>query len=165
MCRPDPRRIHGEAGSGARRARMWDQGPIPIPAPIWYRPQMVKSRPRIAVVDDDPSVRKALARLLRASDLDADTYASAQDFLASLPHATQLDCLVLDLQMPGTSGLDLQRQLVRAGRQLPVVVITGHDEPGMQARCLAAGARAYLRKPLEAGALLAAIEAAIAHAP
>jgi FixJ family two-component response regulator len=126
---------------------------------------MVKARPRVAVVDDDESVRKALQRLLRASDFDADTFASAQDFLASLPHATPPDCLVLDLQMPGTSGLDLQRQLVRAGPQLPVVVITGHDEPGMQARRLAAGASAYLRKPLEAGALLDAIEAAINPAP
>jgi FixJ family two-component response regulator len=126
---------------------------------------MVKIRPRVAVVDDDRSVRKALQRLLRASDLDADTFASAEDFLASLPQANPPDCLVLDLQMPGTSGLDLQRQVARAGLQLPVVVITGHDEPGMQARCLAAGATAYLRKPLEAGALLAAIEAAIDPAP
>jgi len=126
---------------------------------------MVKTRPRVAVVDDDESVRKALQRLLRASDFDADTFASAQDFLASLPHATPPDRLVLDLQMPGISGLDLQRQLVRARRQLPVVVITGYDEPGMQARCLAAGAQAYLRKPLEAGTLLAAIEAATIPLP
>jgi FixJ family two-component response regulator len=126
---------------------------------------MVKTRSRVVVVDDDESVRKALQRLLRASDMDADTFASAEDFLASLPHAPLPDCLVLDLQMPGTSGLDLQRQVVRAGLELPIVVITGHDEPGMQARCLAAGARAYLRKPLEAGKLLAAIEAAIDPAP
>jgi FixJ family two-component response regulator len=126
---------------------------------------MVKTRHRVAVVDDDESVRKALQRLLRASDLDVDTFASAQDFLASLPQATSPDCLVLDLQMPGTSGLDLQRQVVRAGLRLPIVIITGHDQPGMQARCLAAGARAYLRKPLEAGTLLAAIEAAITAAP
>jgi FixJ family two-component response regulator len=126
---------------------------------------MVKARHRVAVVDDDESVRKALQRLLRASDLDADTFASAEDFLASLPHAPLPDCLVLDLQMPGTSGLDLQRQLVRTGPQVPTVVITGHDEPGMEARSLAAGASAYLRKPLEAGTLLAAIEAAIDPAP
>jgi len=125
---------------------------------------MVKTRHRIAVVDDDESVRKALQRLLRASDLDADTFASAHDFLASLPHAPLPDCLVLDLQMPGTSGLDLQRQLVRTGPVVPTIVITGHDEPGMEARCLAAGASAYLRKPLEAGKLLAAIAAAI-HPP
>jgi FixJ family two-component response regulator len=122
---------------------------------------MGKDHHRVAIVDDDESVRRALQRLLRASGLDAETFASAQDFLASLPLAAPPDCLVLDLQMPGTSGLDLQRQVVRAGLRLPIVVTTGHDEPGMQARCLAAGASAYLRKPLEAGTLLAAIEAAI----
>ena len=126
---------------------------------------MVRTRPRVAVVDDDDSVRKALQRLLRASDFDADTYASAQDFLASLPQAPLPDCLVLDIQMPGTSGLNLQRQVMRAGLSLPTVIITGHDQPGMEARCLAAGASAYLRKPLEAGTLLAAIEAAMAHSP
>jgi FixJ family two-component response regulator len=126
---------------------------------------MVKARRRVAVVDDDESVRKALQRLLRASDMDADAFGSAEDFLASLPQASLPDCLVLDLQMPGTSGLDLQRQVVRAGLELPMVIITAHDEPGMQSRCLAAGASAYLRKPLEAGKLLAAIEAAIDPAP
>jgi len=85
--------------------------------------------------------------------------------MESYDGAEPIDCVVLDLQMPGTSGLDLQRQMVRSGLQLPIVVITGHDEPGTEARCVAAGARAYLRKPLEAGTLLAAIEAAIAHAP
>jgi FixJ family two-component response regulator len=122
---------------------------------------MEKDRHRVAIVDDDASVRTALQRLLRTSDLHADTFASAEDFLAWLPQADPPDCLVLDLQMPGTSGLDLQRQVERAGLRLPIVVITGHDEPGMRARCLAAGASAYLRKPLEAGTLLAAIEAAI----
>ena len=125
---------------------------------------MVKLRRRIAVVDDDPSVRKALARLLRASDLDADAYGSAQQFLESLQTSAP-DCLVLDLQMPEMNGLALQRELGRAGIRLPIVVITGHDEPGMQARCLAAGAAAYLRKPLEERTLLAAIEAAINPAP
>jgi FixJ family two-component response regulator len=121
---------------------------------------MVRSRRRIAVVDDDPSVCKALARLLRASDLDADAYGSAQQFLDSLT-TSRPDCLVLDLQMPEMNGLALQRQLERAGIRLPVVVITGHDEPGTRARCLAAGAAAYLRKPLDGGMLLAAIDAAI----
>ena len=125
---------------------------------------MVKLRRRIAVVDDDPSVCKALARLLRASDLDADAYGSAQQFLESLQTSAP-DCLVLDLQMPEMNGLALQRELGRAGIRLPIVVITGHDEPGMQARCLAAGAAAYLRKPLEERTLLAAIEAAINPAP
>jgi FixJ family two-component response regulator len=95
---------------------------------------MVKIRPRVAVVDDDESVRKALQRLLCASDFDAETFGSAKDFLASLPHVPLPDCLVLDLHIPGISGLDLQRQLVRIGPQVPTVVITGHDEPGIQER-------------------------------
>jgi FixJ family two-component response regulator len=125
---------------------------------------MVKSRRRIAVVDDDPSVCKALTRLLRASDLNADAYGSAQQFLASLQTSVP-DCLVLDLQMPEMNGLALQRELGRAGIRLPIVAITGHDEPRMQARCLAAGAAAYLAKPLEEKTLLAAIEAAIISTP
>jgi FixJ family two-component response regulator len=121
---------------------------------------MVQSRRRVAIVDDDHSVCKALARLLRASDLDADTYSSGRDFLDSL-RSTVPDCLVLDLQMPEMNGLALQRELARARIRLPIVVITGHDEPGAQARCLAAGAGAYLRKPLDDKTLLAAIESAI----
>jgi FixJ family two-component response regulator len=121
---------------------------------------MANSRRRIAVVDDDHSVGRALRRLLRASDLDAEAYESGHQFLESLQTVVP-DCLVLDLQMPGMSGLALQRQLAKAGIRLPIVVITGHDEPGMQARCLRAGAAAYLRKPLDDTTLLAAIEAAI----
>jgi FixJ family two-component response regulator len=121
---------------------------------------MVQSRRRVAIVDDDHSVCKALARLLRASDLDADTYSSGRDFLDSL-RSTVPDCLVLDLQMPEMNGLALQRELARARIRLPIVVITGHNEPGAQARCLAAGAGAYLRKPLDDKTLLAAIESAI----
>jgi FixJ family two-component response regulator len=82
---------------------------------------MVSTRPRVAVVDIDESLRKALQGLLRASDLDADSFASARDFLASLPHATPPDCLVADLRMPATSGLDLQRQLLHAGPLAPSI--------------------------------------------
>ncbi len=117
------------------------------------------SRLRIAVIDDDESVRKALKRLLRAANLDADTFASGRDFLDSL--AAQLpDCIVLDLHMPGMNGLDVQQQLARSGLQLPIVVITGHDEPLARAQCLSAGAAAYLRKPLDDEALLDAIHRA-----
>jgi FixJ family two-component response regulator len=120
---------------------------------------MDRSRLRIAVIDDDASVRKALKRLLRAANLDADTFASGKDFLDSL--AAQVpDCIVLDLHMPGMNGLDVQQQLARSGLQLPIVVITGHDEPMARAQCLSAGAAAYLRKPLDDEALLDAIHRA-----
>jgi len=120
---------------------------------------MNRSRLRIAVVDDDESVRKALKRLLRAANLDADTFASGQEFLDSLP-AQVPDCIVLDLHMPGMNGLDIQRQLARGALRVPIVVITGHDEPQTRAQCLSAGAAAYLRKPLDDEALLDAIHRA-----
>jgi FixJ family two-component response regulator len=124
---------------------------------------MEKSRLRVAVIDDDESVRKALKRLLRAVNLDADAFASGREFLDSMASHVP-DCVVLDLHMPGMSGLDVQGQLARKDLQIPIVVITGHDEPQARAQCLAAGAAAYLRKPLDDEALLAAIERAASPA-
>jgi len=117
-------------------------------------------RHRIAIVDDDRSIRKALCRLLRSVDLDVEAYESASEFLEALRTVVP-DCLVLDLRMPGMSGLDLQRHLNDTGAQLPTVIMTGHDEPGVRAECLAAGASGYLRKPLDDKALLEAIDDAI----
>jgi FixJ family two-component response regulator len=121
----------------------------------------MSARHRIAVVDDDHSVRKALCRLLRSFGIEAEAYESGKEFLEA-PRSTLPDCLILDLRMPDMTGLELQRRLVDAGVRLPTVVITGHDEPGMQSKCLAAGAGSYLRKPLDEKALLRAIEDAIA---
>ena len=77
---------------------------------------------------------------------------------------TMFDMAILDLQMPDMSGLELHQRLAESGVRLPVIVITGHDQPGMQARCIAAGIATYLRKPLEDKTLLAAIDAAIGDA-
>jgi FixJ family two-component response regulator len=121
---------------------------------------MTSRRHRIAIVDDDEAVRKALGRLLRASNLHADSFASGQEFLDSLA-ASLPDCVVLDLQMPGMTGLDVQHKLALAGLRLPVVIVTAHDAPGMQARCVAAGASAYLNKPLDSDVLLQAIADAV----
>lgn len=117
---------------------------------------------RVAIVDDDESVRKALARLLLASAFNIDTFSSAQEFLVSLRAHTP-DCLVLDLQMPDVGGLDLQRHLRRNGIVLPTVIITAHNEAGASECCLAAGVAAYLIKPLDASALIDAITAATAN--
>ena len=122
----------------------------------------MNARHRIAVVDDDNSVRKALRRLLRSADLDAEMYGCGSEFLKTL-QASVPDCVVLDLQMPEMSGLELQRHLKSRGLALPVVIVTGHDEPGMQARCLEAGANAYLRKPIDGKALVEAISQAISE--
>jgi FixJ family two-component response regulator len=120
----------------------------------------MSARHRVAVVDDDHSVRKALCRLLRSFDIEAEAYESGKEFLEAL-RSTLPDCLVLDLRMPDMSGLELQQRLTDAGIRLPTVVITGYDDPGMQSKCLAAGAATYLRKPLDDKALLRAIEDSI----
>jgi FixJ family two-component response regulator len=120
---------------------------------------MPRSSARIAIVDDDAAVRKALIRLLAAS-YDAQAFESGSEFLASLDHGVP-DCLVIDLQMPEMTGLDLQVHLVRAGIKIPTIFITAHDESGTRGRCKAAGAMAYLLKPLRKAALVGAINAAI----
>src|SRR5262245_8142235 len=117
---------------------------------------MIPQRPLIAVVDDEESVRRPPRRLLVAAQLDATVYASAQEFLDSLG-GRQPDCLVLDLQMPGLTGLEVQRALSGAHVRFPTIIITAHDEPDARARCLSAGAVASLCIPLHHGLLLDAI--------
>ena len=111
----------------------------------------------IAIVDDDPSVLKAVTRLLRAREFRVKTYASAQEFLAALPEGLP-ECLILDLQMPGVSGLELLQHLTCKGIQIPTIIITAHDDIGVRQRCESAGAIAFLSKPLQDTALFAAID-------
>ncbi|MBX9841219.1 MAG: response regulator [Xanthobacteraceae bacterium] len=120
---------------------------------------MTNRSPRIAIVDDDASVRKALARLLAASSFEIETYGSAHDFLTSLQTGTP-DCLVVDLHMPELTGFDLQRQLAHTGIRIPTIVITAHNEPGLRERCQSAGAAAFLLKPLDGSTLIGVINAA-----
>ena len=110
---------------------------------------------RVAVIDDDESVRTALVRLFRSVDFETFAFASARSFLSEFRDLT-LDCVVIDLQMPEMTGLDVQRYLraVYPGLSLPVVMITAHDEPGTCETCLAAGVAAYMSKPVESTALV-----------
>jgi FixJ family two-component response regulator len=116
---------------------------------------------RVAVVDDDASVRKALARLLSARSFQPETFASAREFLESLTAKPPPDCLVLDLHMPGMTGLELQRHLAARKLAIPTVVITAQDDPRLLHLCRTAGAAAVLSKPLDGSVLMGAIEAAV----
>jgi len=120
---------------------------------------MAGASPWIAIVDDDPSVLRALARLLRTRALDARTYVSALEFLTAL-RGDPPECLILDLQMPEMSGLELLQHLAREGLRLPTIVITAHGDSEARERCETAGAVAFLRKPVQDSSLFAAIEAA-----
>jgi len=122
-------------------------------------PAMAKNPRSIAIVDDGPSVLKALARLLGAHSFATKTYLSAPQFLASLAEGLP-DCLIADLQMPEMTGLELQLSLARRGVQIPTIIITAHDEAGMRERCKSAGAIAYLAKPVSDTSLFAAIDTA-----
>jgi len=112
----------------------------------------------IAIVDDDAAIRKALRRLLSSADMNVTTFDSGQAFLDSLANQSP-DCLILDLHMPGISGLELLQGLSRIDVVVPTIVITAYDERAME--CLAAGAQVYLRKPVDDRVLLSAIESAI----
>lgn len=116
--------------------------------------------PLIHIVDDDDSLRGALQRLLMAAGHRVKAYASAGEFLLDPPGEAP-GCLLLDLHMPGPSGLDLQQALTRHGVRLPVIFLTGHGDLATGVRAMKAGAVDFLTKPVEREPLLAAIERAL----
>jgi len=116
----------------------------------------------VFVVDDDASVRKSLARLVKAAGYEAETFASVRDFLARRPHEGPC-CLVLDVRMPGLSGLDLQEALKAAGQRLAIVFITGHRDVPVSVKAMKGGAVDFLTKPVDERTLLGAIEQAVAR--
>ncbi len=114
----------------------------------------------VAVLDDEPKMRKALRRLLGTHGFLVEDYERGSDFLAALP-SHPADCLVLDLHMPEVSGFDILEALAARHVTTPVVAITGHDEPGTAERTRALGAAAYLLKPVDENFLVEAIRAAL----
>jgi len=110
---------------------------------------LITSKPLIAIVDDDESVCRAVRRLVRSVSMEAETFNSGQEFLDLLDAMPSFhpDCLVLDVQMPGLNGLDVQECLSERGNMVPVVFITAHDDVGVRERALRSGAIAFLRKP------------------
>lgn len=127
------------------------EGPFPEPKAIVF------------VVDDDRSVREALESLLQAAGLRVETFASAHDFLARrISNLSNVaSCLVLDVRLPGLSGLDLQKRIVEANREIPIVFISGHGDVPTSVRAMKAGAVEFLVKPFSDGELLDAIQQAI----
>jgi DNA-binding NtrC family response regulator len=121
---------------------------------------MPEDTPCVFVVDDDRSIRDSLSDLIRSMGLNVQTFASAHEFLTS-PHPGAPSCLVLDVQLPGLSGLDLQQELARDEVQMPIIFITGHGDIPMTVRAMKAGAIEFLTKPCRDDDLLHAIEQAI----
>ncbi len=118
-------------------------------------------RPIVFVVDDDASVRESLARVFARAGYQAESYASAAEFLNRAPCDGPSCCLVLDLQMPGLDGLALQQALVSAGNPVPIVFITGHGDVPTSVQAMKGGAVDFLSKPFETDALLDAVAHAL----
>jgi FixJ family two-component response regulator len=127
-----------------------------------WKPQMV---PLVSVVDDDISVRKSLNRLIRSVRLDVTVFASAEEFLES-DHSRKADCLILDVRLPGMSGIDLHRHLLARKFNVPVIFITAHGSDD-QARSEAASdwTVAYFTKPFSGDELLDAVDTALKWKP
>jgi FixJ family two-component response regulator len=120
----------------------------------------VTDAPTVFIVDDDPSVRRSTERLVRSMGFRAQSFASAREFRdgASVEGPA---CLLLDVRMPGQSGLELQLELTRSGVEIPIIFVTGHGSIPMTVRAMKAGAAEFLTKPVPSRDLLAAIRAAI----
>jgi len=114
----------------------------------------------VMIVDDDESIRRAARRLIKSYGFPVETFASAEDFLSS-GRLHETACLVLDVQMPGLNGLELQSRLMTDGHQVPIIFITAFNDENARAQALKAGALGYLVKPFEEAGLLTAINVAL----
>jgi FixJ family two-component response regulator len=121
---------------------------------------MTNPDPMVFIVDDDLSVRRSTERLVQSAGLKVQTFTSAREFLTNARFEGPA-CLVLDVRMPGLSGMDLQRELTQAGIQIPIIFITGHGDIPMSVRAMKAGALEFLTKPFRSHNLLDAVRAAI----
>jgi FixJ family two-component response regulator len=142
---------------------------IVFPPPGALREGFVTEKPKslIAIVDDDESVCRAVRRLVRSLAMDAETFSSGQQFielLEAMP-SFQPDCVILDVQMPGMNGLDVQELLAASGSKIPLIFITAHDDIGVREKALGAGALAFLRKPFDDELLVKTLHEALKRRP
>jgi FixJ family two-component response regulator len=128
--------------------------------PITNEIDNLPDAPVISIIDDDDSARLATDRLLRSFGRRACTFSSAAEFLSS-PCLYDACCLVVDVQMPGTGGLELQRELIARGHQIPIIFMTAFPEDRARARAMAAGAIGFLTKPLDGRTLMRCIDEAL----
>lgn len=122
-----------------------------------------KSKLLIAIVDDDESVCRAIKRLVRSLAMEAETFTSGQEFIdliEAMP-SFHADSIVLDVQMPGMNGLEVQKRLAKSRKTIPVIFITAHDEVGVREKALAQGAVAFLRKPFQDEVFIKTLQEAI----
>jgi FixJ family two-component response regulator len=133
------------------RARQWSH------SRTLHSPFMDRSDALVAIVDDEQSIRRALLRLFRLDGFSAKAFSSAADFLDSLSERTP-DCVILDLHMPGMTGVQLLRRIRTLERPPPVIVITAHGEHHTRDECRLLGARDYLLKPIDSKALLQCVQ-------
>ena len=121
----------------------------------------MQKTPVISIVDDDESVRQAVRSLVCSLELDAQTFASAEEYLSS-PYASETDCLISDVQMPEMSGIELQEHLAARGWRTPIIFVTAFPDRRIEARAMKAGAIGFLNKPFDGQALIRCIDAALA---
>jgi FixJ family two-component response regulator len=129
---------------------------------ILHRP-VTRNKPLIAIVDDDESVGRAMERLVRSLGMTAETFVSGEDFinqLESLP-SYRVDCVMVDVQMPGMSGIEVQRRIRRVHRDIPVIFITAHDDRLVREKAFAGGAVAFLLKPCNDALIIRTLDAAL----
>jgi FixJ family two-component response regulator len=123
---------------------------------------MRDTNPSVLIIDDDPEFRDSVGRLLRTVGLDTQQFSSVAEFFNADPHPAGPTCLVVDVRLPGLSGLELQRELAAANRQLPIVFITAHGDIPMTVQAMKGGAIEFLTKPFRDQDLLDAIETGLA---
>ena len=121
---------------------------------------MSQTKINVAIVDNDEGVLRAIERLLRASGFAVQVFPSAEKFLAAAPHPPP-DCLLLDIQLGGMSGLELQQKLRETDDQTPIIFLTAHDAPDLREKAQRAGCSAYLIKPVSESSLIEAIKQAV----
>jgi FixJ family two-component response regulator len=125
-----------------------------------HRSLITEVNPTVFIIDDDASIRKSLSRLLRSAGHTTETFASAEEFLGR-GHFNGIGCLLLDVKMPGLSGMDLQEELGRADYSMPIIFITGHGNIPMGVQAMKRGAVDFLTKPFDDEELLQAVKKAI----